>query len=123
MTRLTAKSLAAWRKDTLATQGGKCAICQLNCTEAAAVGDHDHDTGFMRGVTHRSCNALLGKVENNFRRYGVPNLSAFLHGTAAYLQRTTPHAVQYPTHRTDEEKRIARNAKARKARAAKKEVA
>lgn len=120
MTRLTVKALAQWRKDTLAKQGGKCAVCQLPCTEAAAVGDHCHDTGFMRGVLHRSCNSLLGKVENNFRRYGVPNLAAFLHGVPAYLQRPM-HEVQYPTHRTDDEKRIARNAKARKARAVKKE--
>ena len=120
MTRLTAKSLAQWRKDTLAAQGGRCAICQLPCTEAAAVGDHDHDTGNMRGVLHRSCNSLLGKVENNFKRYGVPNLAAFLHGVPRYLQKPQ-HGVQYPTHRTDDEKRLARNAKARKARAAAKE--
>ena len=120
MTRLTAKSLAQWRKDTLAAQGGRCAICQLPCTEAAAVGDHDHDTGFMRGVTHRSCNAVLGRVENSYRRYGVPNLSAFLHGVPGYLQKPQ-HGVQYPTHRSEEEKRLARNAKARKARAAAKE--
>ena len=117
MTRLTQKSLAQWRKDTLAKQGGKCALCQLPCSEAQAVGDHDHDTGFMRGVLHRSCNALLGKVENNYRRYGVPNLAAFLHGTVRYLQQP-PHHVQYPTYRTEDEKRLARNAKARAARAA-----
>lgn len=121
MTRLTAKGLAAWRADTLTKQGGRCAICQLPCTAAQAVGDHDHSTGFMRGVAHRSCNAVLGKVENSYKRYGVPNLAAFLHGVPAYLQRP-PHDVQYPTHRSDEERRLARNAKARKARAAKKET-
>jgi len=122
MTRLTAKGLAAWRAETLTKQGGRCAICQLPCTAAQAVGDHDHETGNMRGVAHRSCNALLGKVENNYKRYGVPNLAAFLHGVPAYLQRP-PHDVQYPTHRTDEEKRVLRNTRARKARAAKKEEA
>ncbi|CAB4241387.1 Recombination endonuclease VII [uncultured Caudovirales phage] len=120
MTRLTAKSLAQWRKDTLAAQGGRCAICQLPCSGAQAVGDHCHATGFMRGVLHRSCNSLLGKVENSYRRYGVPNLAAFSHGVPGYLQRPM-HAVQYPTHKSDDEKRIARNAKARKARAAAKE--
>lgn len=120
MTRLTVKALAQWRKDTLAKQGGRCAICSLPCSEAQAVGDHDHSTGYMRGVAHRSCNALLGKVENAYLRYGVPNLASFMHGVPAYLQRPQ-HEVQYPTHRTDDEKRIARNTKARKARAAKKE--
>ena len=121
MARLTAKGLAAWRAETLAEQGGRCAMCQLPCSPQQAVGDHDHETGFMRGVAHRGCNAVLGKIENSYKRYGVPNLSAFLHGTVAYLQKP-PHDVQYPTHRTDEEKRLARNAKARKARAAKKET-
>jgi len=51
----------------------------------------------------------------------VPNLAAFLHGVPGYLQKPQ-HGVQYPTHRTEEERRLARNAKARKARAAKEQT-
>lgn len=87
--------------------------------------DHDHATGVCRGVLHRGCNALLGKVENNYKRYAVPNVNAFLHGASTYLTR---HAflpddpVVYPTHKTADEKRAARNAKARAARAKKERV-
>lgn len=68
------------------------------------------------------CNALLGKVENNAPRFGVRNLSAFLHGTAAYLQRhlTNITGLIHPLHLTEDEKRIKRNTKARATRAAKK---
>jgi len=78
--------------------------------------DHDHATGAVRGTLHRSCNALLGKVENNHARFGVSvdSLPAFLHGAAAYLQRhkTNITGLLHPTHKTDDEKRIARNKKA-----------
>lgn len=122
--KLTARTLKTWRETTLAKQGNKCAICGLSLSVADAVGDHDHDTGHMRGVVHRSCNALLGKVENNYKRYGVKNLSAFLHGTIRYLDPGRPqHPEVYPTHKTEDEKRLARNAAARKRRAATKEQA
>ena len=80
---------------------------------------HDHQTGAIRGALHRGCNALLGKVENNYKRYGVRNLFAFLNGAAAYLQRhlTNRTGLLHPTHYTEDEKREKRNAKARAARA------
>jgi hypothetical protein len=63
-------------------------------------------------------------VENNYKRYGVPNLSAFLNGLAAYLQRheTDQTGLLHPSHLTEDEKRLKRNAKARKGRASKKEA-
>ncbi len=78
--------------------------------------DHCHRTGAVRGTLHRSCNALLGKVENNFARFGVKDLAAFLHGAAGYLlkHKTNITGMIHPTHKTDDEKRVARNAAARK---------
>lgn len=79
----------------------------------------------MRGTLHIGCNALLGKVENNAARYGVRDIAAFAHGIAPYLRKhlTNVTGLLHPTHKTDDEKRVARNTKARKARAAKKEAA
>lgn len=123
MRKLKASELPEVRELWWLRQGRRCALCGLDLKLPDAVMDHDHDTGFCRGVLHRGCNSLLGKIENNHKRYGVPQVGAFLHGAAKYLStHAFPPAdpLIYPTHKTAEEKRVARNAKARKARAAKK---
>lgn len=121
MRRLKTTEVATTRAELLAQQGGRCSLCVLPCTPAHAVLDHDHATGAVRGALHRGCNALLGKIENNYKRYGVPSLPAFCAGTASYLQRHTTNmtGLLHPTHRTEDEKRERRNAQARKRRAAK----
>lgn len=122
MTRLTRTQLVAWRQEQLARQGGCCALCKLPCKDSEAVADHDHHTGYLRAVLHRSCNAMLGHIENNSKRYAMKSVAAFLMGAGPYLQRHVTPQVEflYPLHRTEEEKRVARNTKARKKRAAKK---
>lgn len=120
--QLKQSEIAATRTELLAGQGGKCALCRLPVKRACL--DHDHGTGAVRGVLCSGCNACLGKLENSYKRYGVQNLFAFCNGLAAYLQQ---HAFNitgfvHPLHKTDEEKRLARNAKARATRAAKKDL-
>lgn len=112
-----------FRLQTLANQGNKCALCQQPLAEADSVLDHDHVTGECRGVLHRGCNSMLGKIENHrkiAKMTSAAGLSAFLQGVLAYIHKDGL-GVAYSTHRTADEKRIKRNAKARKARAAKKE--
>lgn len=108
----------------LSAQNGKCALCLLPCTPKDARLDHDHKTGAVRGVLHNGCNALLGKVENNAPRFGVRNLAAFGAGVARYLQAhiTNVTGLLHPLHKTPDEKRLARNKKARDTRAANKAV-
>lgn len=117
--RLKAAEIAKTRVDLAKQQGGRCAICKLPLSKEVL--DHDHSTGAVRATLHSGCNALLGKVENNYKRYGVVNLAAFLSGVAAYLQQhvTNQTGLLHISHRTEEEKREKRNTKARAARAAK----
>lgn len=123
MQKLKVREVAEIRAELHGAQAGRCAVCKLLVKDKDAVLDHDHSTGVVRAVLHRGCNAVLGKIENNYRRYGVPNLAAFLNGVAGYLQRHATPQTSYlhPTHLTDDEKRERRNAKARKRRAANKE--
>lgn len=108
----------------LEAQGGVCAITHYPLAAKDAVTDHCHETGHIRGVIHRGVNSLLGKLENNRKRYGVsaPMMYAMGRNLEAYL--TSDHTVNplYPTHKTEDEKRLVRNAKARAARAKKKEL-
>lgn len=127
MERLTASRIPVVRGMMVAQQNNRCAICGLPFGLKAPndpVLDHDHKTGACRAAVHRGCNSLLGKVENNAKRYGVHNIGAWGAGLGRYLMT---HAINitgllHPLHRTPEEKRIKRNAKARAARANKRKA-
>lgn len=120
--RLKTTQVSAARQQLALKQGQCCAICNLPMQTSSEVLDHDHSTGAVRATLHRGCNALLGKIENNHKRYGVTNLAAFTNGVAAYLQKHLMNQTGWihPSHKTDDEKRIRRNTLARKARATKK---
>ena len=122
--RLNARQLKEWREATWLAQGKRCAITGYSISASEAVADHDHSTGHLRGVLHRGVNSILGKCENNYRRYGLslPLLTAMAPPLGAYLARDYSNNPLYPTHRTEDEKRERRNALARKARANKKEA-
>lgn len=113
--RLKPKEVKPYRDKTLQDQGGRCLVCGGMIEPGEDVLDHDHRTGFIRGVLHRGCNSLLGKLENNHKRCGVPDLLGFLSGVSSYLQKPA-HETMHPTHRTEDEKRIRRNKKAKKRR-------
>lgn len=118
--RLKVSEVASTRAELAVKQSGRCAICLQPLHHHVL--DHDHSTGAVRATLHSGCNSLLGKIENNYRRYGVTNLAAFLSGVASYLQRHTTNqtGLLHPTHKDDEEKRLLRNKRARVSRAAKK---
>lgn len=124
MKRLTVREVGEIRDRQIVQQGNRCALCGGLGVNKDPVLDHDHTTGAVRGTLHRSCNALLGKLENNHARFGVSfdKLPEFLHGAARYIQlhKTNVTGLIHPTHKTADEKRIAANRKRRVARAAKK---
>lgn len=76
----------------------KSPFCQL-CGEKidSPVLDHKHmkktetigkeGAGLVRGVICSGCNVLLGKIENNYKRYKVKNLSLFLKNASNYIEK------------------------------------
>jgi hypothetical protein len=128
MRRLTTREVQVVRVSQQGAQGSKCDICQgpfgPEHKALDPVLDHDHSSGAIRGTLHRSCNALLGKLENNQARFGKIDLAAFLIGSNRYLlkHKTNITGLLHPTHKTQDEKRLAANAKRRKARATVKKV-
>lgn len=105
-------------------QGGLCPLCGKEIdlrVKGEGVIDHDHDTGRIRGVLHRSCNAAEGKIANAAARWGAKSskysdIIAYLESVVAYLKREPTNFI-YAMHKTEDEKRDMRNAKAREARA------
>lgn len=76
----------------------ECSICPLCGNELQKpVLDHQHLTnaetigvngaGLVRGVVCNQCNAFLGKLENNSKRFGIVDLPSFLINAAKYLQQ------------------------------------
>lgn len=108
----------------LQEQGGVCPLCKkpIDLTiKGEIVVDHDHTTGQVRGALHRSCNAALGKMDNAVGRWGAKSMAyeailPWLKAAVAYYEQELQPYI-YPTHKTDEEKRLEANAKARRARA------
>lgn len=113
-------------------QGGLCLLCgkPLDFSIKGAKGDsvvcdHDHISGRIRGALHRSCNGGEGKVASACGRWIVGSMQSSsdianaLRAMADYLDRE-PTEYIYPTHLTDEERKLKAAAKARKQRAVKK---
>lgn len=80
--------LPEYRSRQLIDQNNICPLCGQFILLDKAVVDHCHRTGRIRSVVHRGCNSLLGKIENNFKRYGLtleqlkgicPNIHDYIH--------------------------------------------
>ena len=118
--------MRSWMLRHLQTvQDGKCPLCGLEIDttiKGEGVLDHDHDTGEIRGVLHRSCNAAEGKISNAAARWGAKSSSysaiiPYLESLVEYLKRPGT-GMMYAMHKTPDEKKDDRNRKAREARAA-----
>lgn len=98
-------------------QGGVCPICEYKIDQAVRgrasdyVVDHCHETGEIRGVLHRSCNAAEGKVANAAGRWGAKStkysdIIPYLERMVTYLKKAQFHStgMMYPDHKTPEQK-------------------
>lgn len=125
MQKLTYSQVAPVRANILLKQSGCCVLCGRKPRTPCL--DHCHTNGWVRGVLCSGCNAMLGKLENNRARYGLGDDATFfkfLARVGVYLSqhKLGPTNLLHPTYKTEDEKRLARNARARKSRAAKKEA-
>lgn len=84
---LKAKDVAKLRSKWLKKQGNRDALLGLSTNFPTL--DHDHITGYCRGVLDRDVNQFLGKVESAYKRFlrhktsiSLPNI---LRSTADYL--------------------------------------
>jgi len=119
--KLKVSETAGVLKQLVAKQGHVCAICKKGFTKTdGAVLDHCHKTGFIRGALHRSCNGGEGKVrvKAQWSHKGITP-DEFLIGLGQYLSvHDKPrYPLIYHSHKTQDEKRLATNAKARRKRA------
>lgn len=124
--KLARSQMNAWKARHLKmVQGGLCPLCgkpiDLTIPKEGVI-DHDHDSGEIRGVLHRSCNAAEGKVANAVGAWGAKSMRyadivPYLENMVAYLKSARTGLI-YPMHKTVDEKREARNKVIRERKAA-----
>ncbi len=121
ITKLKKTQVAGVLAQVIKKQGGKCAICGHPFTQRdIAVLDHCHDKGFIRGALHNSCNGIEGRVKKltQFGHRGITP-AKYVIGLGKYLEthQTPKYDYIHPSHKTEDEKRLERNKKARVKRA------
>lgn len=111
---------STFRRKLWKEQGGMCPLCakpiDLRIKGEGAI-DHDHDTGRVRGLLHRSCNAAEGKVANAAGRWGAKSTKyedviPFLERLVEYLKRPQSRYI-YTYHKTEEELALEKKKRAR----------
>jgi len=121
--RLKTSELVTVKAALLKRQSYTCPICDDPLTLANAVVDHDHRSGLVRDAVCRNCNGIEGKVWNlaTRGRRGRAHKD-YIGRLVSYWTRheTDRTGLYHPTHKTDDEKRLKRNQKAREARSKKK---
>lgn len=121
--RITEGQIAAVRAKMAKDQEGKCALCGLPFTpkDGPAL-DHDHTTGLVRAVLHRSCNGIEGRVLKLAQRAhaGLPAKDYLVRLGEYYAHHAEPRTnLIHPEHLTEDQKREKANAARRVARAKK----
>lgn len=125
--RVKTKDLPAIKAKLIAKQNGICPLCKGSLTRLKPVNvvvDHCHKTGHIRAALCRGCNGAEGKIKNLAVRFGkTADFIVFVKRLVEYwLHHKEPKTSWiHPTHKTDDEKRLARNKKARDKRASNKE--
>ena len=101
MRRIKQREIKGVREQLLKDSHNTCTLCGCPLDAKDAVLDHCHSSGVIRGSIHRSCNALLGKIENNYKRVGMNDLqlSRFLEGTYCYLFTVHSNNLLHPLHK------------------------
>lgn len=101
--RLKPKDIKPWKAQHWS---GFCDLCHEPLELDQAVADHDHSTGFMRGVLHPRCNSLEGVLSRGLKRFGFKSMPSFVLLTEYYNQARRFEGVYHPTFRTPEEKKL-----------------
>jgi len=117
--RLSLSKLKEYRIQKL-KENNICPILKIELTEETAVVDHKHrqrktdeineeNGGLIRGVINRFANAFLGKIENNYRRYGLHkyiSLPDLLRNLADYIENPPfyDEKLIHPSERIPEKK-------------------
>lgn len=109
MEKLKYKDIKPFREERLMLQNNLCCLCKQYIKPEDAALDHDHVSGKVRGVLHKDCNILLGKIENFIFRQGkrlslLNTIGLFMGNVVKYMYCKYEHMPLHPKHLTDKDK-------------------
>ena len=104
--KLRPKDLAAYRLEMLKKQGFQCPLCLNQIAPEEACLDHDHDTGHIRFVLHRSCNSAEGRILSWAKRSRADDKYEFLKNLYDMHRKDYRSNPIHPTYLTPNEKEI-----------------
>ena len=117
--KLKPKDIPLLRDKLAKEQGNRCRLCDVDLSSVVACLDHDHTNGKIRAVLCGNCNGIEGKIFNLARRAKRKSTAIdFINQVKNYWVHFTDNPRQeiHPSHKSPDEKRIARNKKARERR-------
>ncbi len=97
MERIKYTEVAEYRAALLRAQNFVCSLCQRTIEPNEATLDHCHKTGHTRGVLHRNCNGILGRVEHWSGRVKMTDRIDFLENVIKYLNQDYSKRPTHPT--------------------------
>ncbi len=104
--KLKQSEIKALREQKLYEQNSVCPLCGTEILPEEAVLDHCHDSGHVRMVLHRACNAAEGRILNWVRRSRAIDTKKFLFNIISYISEDWSHNPVHPNYRTPKEKEI-----------------
>lgn len=118
--RLPAKDVAKYRTSQLKKQKGICPLCKTEILPDEAALDHDHSTGHVRMVLHRSCNSAEGRVIRWAGRNRAATPQEFLRNLLKYWAKDYTQNPEHYTHGAAKRRRSRKLKKQRRAAKGKK---
>lgn len=106
--RLTVKEKAKFRDKLLKEQKGLCPLCGTEILPGEETLDHDHKSGKVRRVLHRSCNQTEGRILSWIKRSRATDYLEFLHNLVRYWEEDYSDMPEHPSHRNEYEKEMSK---------------
>jgi Recombination endonuclease VII len=106
--KLTVKEKGKYRNDLLQQQNNLCPLCGTVIFEGEQTLDHDHSTGKVRRVLHRSCNQAEGRILSWIRRSRATDPLEFLEALVRYWQEDYSDMPEHPTHKNEFEIKLSK---------------
>ena len=106
--KLKQKDIKEYRERLLKEQKYICPLCQTRIIKSEATLDHDHETGKVRQVLHRSCNQSEGRVLSWARRSRSKDPKEFVRNLVKYWEAEYTGNPDHPQHLSESERELKR---------------